>query len=54
MSICVCEQCDAYIDSDFDCECFVEIAPKVERTLCERCRDKFYEESERRDNEGPL
>lgn len=44
MSICVCEDCDAYIDSDFDCDCFVEIGNMrrlhKEIILCERCRDK--------------
>jgi hypothetical protein len=54
MSLVVCEECDAYIDSDFDCECFVEVGRGGERTLCERCRDKFFEELERQANEGPL
>jgi len=47
MSIVVCEICDAYIDSDIDNDCFVEIGnPELHqiKTMCERCRDKYYEE----------
>ena len=50
MSICVCEGCDAYIDSDFDCDCFVETGNmrRLHQTkvLCERCRDMYFAEQE--------
>ena len=46
MSMIVCEGCDAYIDSDDDCDCFVEVGnmKRLHQTkvLCERCRDEFY------------
>ena len=50
MSIVVCEKCDAYIDSDFDPDCFVEVGNmrRLYKTevMCERCRDKYYNEQE--------
>lgn len=50
MSMCVCERCAAYIDSDFDLECFVEVGNmrRLHDTiiLCERCRDEREEELE--------
>lgn len=50
MSIIVCQSCDAYIDSDFDCDCFVEVGNMRSQTetkvWCERCRDKYYQEQE--------
>ena len=50
MSIVVCEKCDAYIDSDFDCDCFVEVGNmrRLHKTevMCERCRDEWYREQE--------
>ena len=50
MSIIVCEKCDAYIDSDFDCDCFVEIGNMRSLTetkvWCEKCRDKYFTEQE--------
>ena len=46
MSVVICEKCDAQIDSDFDCDCFVEVGNmrRLHKTivLCENCRD--YEE----------
>ena len=51
MSIIVCEKCDAYIDSDNDPDCFVEVGNmrRLHKTevMCERCRDKWYNEQER-------
>ena len=35
MSMVNCDHCDRYIDSDFDCDCFVGDA-----VVCERCREK--------------
>ena len=50
MSICVCESCDRYIDSDFDPDCFVEVGNmrRLHQTkvLCEACRDKYFAEQE--------
>ena len=50
MSIIVCESCDAYIDSDFDCDCFVEVGNmrRLHQTkvLCERCRDEYFAKQE--------
>ena len=46
MSIVVCEGCDAYIDSDFDADCFVEVGNQRRlnetKVLCERCRDEYF------------
>ena len=46
MSIIVCEGCDAYIDSDFDADCFVEVGNmrRLHQTkvMCERCRDEYF------------
>lgn len=50
MSIIVCEKCDAYIDSDFDADCFVELGNmrRLNKThvWCERCRDEYLLEEE--------
>lgn len=46
MSMCVCESCDAYIDSDDDPDCFVEVGNmrRLNQTnvMCERCRDEYF------------
>ncbi len=43
MSMVNCSECDKYIDSDFDCDCFVEVGNmrRMHKTivLCEVCRD---------------
>ncbi len=58
MSIVVCDHCDKYIDSDFDCDCF-SVDPfnsKDVTTLCESCREKAYERQQERlmeDGPGP-
>ena len=47
MSMVRCEGCDFCIDSDFDCECFVDIVEtreegisvNIEAILCGRCRE---------------
>ena len=50
MSMIVCEKCDAYIDSDFDCDCFVEVGNmrKHRQTvvMCEPCRERYYRDLE--------
>lgn len=50
MSIIICQSCDAYIDSDFDANCFVEIGNQRRlhqtKILCERCRDEYFWELE--------
>lgn len=50
MSICVCDKCSAYIDSDFDMDCFVEVGNmrRMNETiiLCERCREEREAELE--------
>ena len=50
MSMCVCQQCDAYIDSDDDPDCFVEVGNmrKLNQTivLCEICREKREQDLE--------
>jgi len=44
MSMCICKYCDAYIDSDDDPECFVEVGNmrRLNETIivCEACRDR--------------
>ena len=48
MSMVSCERCDAPIDSDDDPDCFVETGNmrRLHQTtiMCERCRDKYYDE----------
>ncbi len=56
MSIVTCDHCDAYIDSDFDCDCFIEnpYDSKDTTILCERCRERAYDrEQERLMEDGP-
>lgn len=56
MSICVCDRCDAYIDSDKDQYCFIEnpYDAKDVTTLCEPCREAAYDrEQERLMEDGP-
>ena len=45
MSMCVCERCDRYIDSDDDPDCFIEnpYDSKDTTILCEPCREKAYD-----------
>lgn len=45
MSICVCERCDAYIDSDTDQHCFCENPYDSRDTtiVCENCRERAYD-----------
>ncbi len=49
MSMCHCDLCENYIDSDFDMDCFVEdlTGHGRDRILCERCREREDEEQER-------
>jgi hypothetical protein len=57
MSMCVCQDCDAYIDSDFDPDCFVEVGNmrRLHQTkiLCERCREERQEDLERQMSTSP-
>ncbi len=57
MSIVICEDCDAYIDSDWDGECFVEVGNMKRqhqtKVMCEPCRDKYFEKLEDDSNHGP-
>lgn len=50
MSIDVCSKCDAYVDTDFDCDCYVEVGNmrKLTKTvcICEPCRDRIAEQEE--------
>lgn len=39
MSMIHCDECGRLIDSDFDCECFIETSPTTTVTLCEHCRE---------------
>lgn len=50
MSMCVCKKCETFIDSDYDCDCFIEL-PKLPDEhwsqtieLCESCREKYVDE----------
>lgn len=51
MSMICCEKCDAFIDSDSDPDCFVEIGNMKrlhkEVVWCESCREEYFEEQER-------
>lgn len=38
MSMTTCDRCCAYVDSDWDVECFIG---DTSTTLCERCRDRL-------------
>lgn len=45
MSICVCERCDGYIDSDKDPYCFcTDPWGGNEETVCENCREQAYDQ----------
>lgn len=53
MSMCTCEECGRFINSDDDPECFVEIGNmrRLHKTiiLCESCRNERWEELERQE-----
>ncbi len=48
MSIVICQRCDAWVDSDEDTDCFVEVGNmrRLHKTevMCERCREYYYDE----------
>ena len=50
MSMCICEACDAPIDSDDDPDCFVEVGNMRRMTFtkiyCESCRERMDAELE--------
>ena len=51
MSIVICQECEKWIDSDDDPDCFVgyyepvrfKCEPDSDKTLCEWCRDGYPE-----------
>lgn len=53
MSMCLCEDCGAFIDSDDDPDCFVEVGNMRRMTwtkiYCESCRDNLGLEQDRRE-----
>lgn len=53
MSIDVCKDCDRYIDTDDDPDCYVEIGDmkRLHKTicLCERCRERREQEQDAQD-----
>ena len=55
MSMCICKECFAYIDSDDDPECFVEVGNMRRMNwtiiLCDRCREEREMEAERNASE---
>lgn len=49
MSVDVCQRCDAYVDTDIDCDCYVpdpRHSLKGDICICERCREKEEEEKD--------
>ena len=51
MSIDVCCKCSAYVDTDFDCDCYIPdprhpIKGGWDSCYCERCRDIYFAEQE--------
>ena len=46
MSMIICQDCGAYIDSDDDPDCFVEVGNMRRlhstKVMCEKCRDEYY------------
>lgn len=60
MSICICEKCDRWIDSDSDPDCFVEVGNMRKLTdtiiMCEPCRERYYDklELETSQNQDPI
>ena len=57
MSMCVCESCDRYIDSDDDPDCFVEVGNmrRLHQTkvMCEPCRERYYDAITYQNDEPP-
>lgn len=58
MSICICDHCESWIDSDNDPHCFIEnpYDAKDVTTLCGPCREAAYERQQERlmeDGPGP-
>ena len=51
MSMDVCSKCDAYVDTDFDLDCYVPdprhpIKGGWDSCICEACRDRIAEQEE--------
>ena len=44
MSMDVCKRCARYIDTDDDCDCYIDISKTETICLCEPCRERFYQE----------
>ena len=53
MSIIRCDECENFIDSDDDLECFIEVPwlNMKEHVWCEWCRDRKFSEYEKEHNE---
>jgi hypothetical protein len=49
MSMMCCEKCDAYIDTDYNVECFVG-----DRCICERCQESLLSEGDLIEVDGEL
>ena len=58
MSVVVCDRCEKFIDSEFDCDCF-SVNPYDDNdvtTLCESCRERAWDHQQERlmeDGGGP-
>lgn len=50
MSVCTCDRCDRYIDSDNDPDCFIEnpYDSKDTTILCEPCRERALDDQQER------
>lgn len=46
MSMCLCDRCERFIDSDEDPDCFVEVPGDETLIACESCRDDMDESGE--------
>lgn len=55
MSMDICKDCDRLVDTDDDCDCYVEVGSMRRQTeticLCEPCRWRREEQAERDTNE---
>ena len=58
MSIDICCRCDAYVDTDFDCDCYVpdprhSLKGYPDMCLCENCRYRELDEQDYAASQGP-
>lgn len=58
MSMCVCKDCAAYVDSDDDPDCFVEVGNMRRMNwteiVCEPCREKRMDEADYQESAASL